>query len=126
MLDGMKTLRKRGLLRTGVLLLLASLVLTAAPAGEDPGETLEIIRRVISERGEYDLAERQLEAFIEGNRGAPSAAEALVLLGYCLDKQKKNADAVAAYARVVDEYPTAPAQLHVSTANPIHSTSSPK
>ncbi len=111
MFEFTKILRGRTRQSATLLFLLFFLAAGPARAAEDTAETLEIIRRVISERGEYDLAERQLNAFIEENRGKPTAAEALVLLGYCQDKQKKNTDAVASYSRVLSEYPGAPAQL---------------
>ena len=101
--------------RTGVMIGLAAfffaLAVPSATAGEDAAEKLDVIRRIISERGEYDLAERQLRSFVEEYRGKPPMAEALVLLGYCLDKQKKNAEAAAAYSRVAGDFPGAPAQL---------------
>ncbi len=102
----------------GVVRILLVLLVLAGPAlsGEEPSERLDIIRRVISERGEYDLAERQLREFIEEYRGRPVAAEALVLLGYCQDKQKKNVDAAASYSRVLSEYPNAPAALRADAS----------
>lgn len=97
--------------------LLVFLMVGSLPyAGEEASEKLDVIRRVIGERGEYDLAERQLRAFIDEYRGRPAAAEALVLLGYCQDKQKKNTEAAAAYSRVLEEYPNAPAQLRSDAA----------
>ncbi len=95
------------------ILLALCLVLAAGlgMAGESPSERLDIIRRVISERGEYDLAERQLQLFINELRERPIAAEALVLLGYCQDKQKKNQEAAASYLKAVKDYPDAPAPL---------------
>ncbi len=85
-------------------------------AGESPSEKLDLIRRVISERGEYDLAERQLRTFVDENKTKPIAAEGLVLLGYCQDKQRKNQDAAASYAKVVAEYPEAPAALRADAS----------
>ncbi len=85
-------------------------------AGEDATEKLDVIRRVLSERGEFDLAERQLQSFIQDYRGNPVAAGALALLGYCQDKQKKNNEAAASYLRVLDEYPGAPAPLRADAA----------
>ncbi|MCD7896829.1 MAG: tetratricopeptide repeat protein [Planctomycetaceae bacterium] len=103
--------------RPVVYILLALLVMAGqALSGEEPSERLDIIRRVISERGEYDLAERQLREFIDEYRGRPVAAEALVLLGYCQDKQKKNVDAAASYSRVLSEYPNAPAALRADAS----------
>ena len=103
----------------GAVVLIAALVLTAissAAAGEDPSARLDMIRRIVGERGEYDLAERQLLAFAEENRGRPAAAEALALLGYCQDRQRKNQEAAASYSRVLDEYPGAPATLKSDAA----------
>lgn len=104
----------------GVMLLLLMLLVFAmgalAAAGENPAEKLDTIRRIISERGEYDLAEGQLRPFIEQNRGRPVAAEALVLLGYCQDKQKKNEAAAESYSRVLAEYSDAPAALRADAA----------
>ena len=98
--------------RMCVLVLLAAIAAcSSVRAGEEASENLDVIRRVISERGEYDLAERSLKTFIEKNAGRPAAAEALVLLGYCQDKQKKNEEAAASYARMLTEYPGAPAPL---------------
>ncbi|MDR1534382.1 MAG: tetratricopeptide repeat protein [Planctomycetota bacterium] len=96
-----------------VLLAAVFLLLRPGPAGagEGPAERLDLIRRIVIERGEYDLAEIQLRGFVEENRSRPVAAEALVLLGYCQDKQKKNREAAAAYARVLEEHPEAPAAL---------------
>ncbi|MDR3078054.1 MAG: tetratricopeptide repeat protein, partial [Planctomycetota bacterium] len=97
----------------------ATLVLAAAvsaAAGEEPSARLDLIRRIVDERGEYDLAERQLRPFVEENRGRPAAAEALALLGYCQDKQHKNQEAAASYARVLEEYPQAPATLRSDVA----------
>ncbi len=101
--------------RAGRAIALAVAVVLAvagiAPAGEDATEKLDIIRRIISERGEYDLAERQLRTFVDEYRSRPAVAEALVLLGYCLDKQKKNSEAATAYSRVLSDFPAAPAAL---------------
>ncbi|MCD8141262.1 MAG: tetratricopeptide repeat protein [Planctomycetaceae bacterium] len=97
------------------LLLMASTI-PPALSGETAEEKLDVVRRVISERGEYDLAERQLKSFIEEYRGRPTAAEALVLLGYCQDKQRKNAEAAASYSRVLSEYPDAPQALKADAA----------
>ncbi len=85
-------------------------------AGEDAGEKLDVIRRIISERGEYDLAERQLRSFVDEYRTTPPAAEALVLLGYCLDKQRKNNEAATAYSRVISDFPGAPAALQADAS----------
>ncbi len=87
-----------------------------AAAGDTATEKLDLIRRIISERGEFDTAEQQLRSFIDENRGKPAAAEALVLLGYCQDKQKKNTEAAASYSRLLSEYPNAPAALRVDAS----------
>ncbi len=102
--------------RHALLALVWILTVSSARAGETAVEKLDLVRRVISERGEYDLAEKQLRAFIDENRGNPVAAEALVLLGYCQDKQKKNLDAAESYSRVTAEYPAAPEQLRADAS----------
>ncbi|MDR2390075.1 MAG: tetratricopeptide repeat protein, partial [Planctomycetota bacterium] len=61
-------------------------------------------------------AENQLRIFIEENRDRPIAAEALVLLGYCQDKQKKSGEAAASYSRALDEHPDAPADIRADAA----------
>lgn len=101
-----------------IVLLLAACLSTPSPAaaGEEAAEQLEIIRRVLGERGEYDIAEGQLRKFVDDYRTRPAAAEALVLLGYCLDKQKKNNEAAAAYSRMLSEHPNAPAPLRADAA----------
>ncbi|MDR1745321.1 MAG: tetratricopeptide repeat protein, partial [Planctomycetota bacterium] len=102
--------------RRALTVLVCILIASSAFAGETAVEKLDLIRRIISERGEYDLAERQLREFVEGNKGNPVAAEALALLGYCLDKQKKNLDAAETYSRVAAEYPAAPEQLRADAS----------
>ncbi|MDR1519937.1 MAG: tetratricopeptide repeat protein [Planctomycetota bacterium] len=105
--------------RAGILAVLAAFFATTHPcaalrAGEDAAERLEMIRRIVDERGEYDLAENQLRSFVEANRSRPIAADALMLLGYCQDRQRKSQEAAAAYVRVLDEHPAAPAALRVA------------
>lgn len=96
----------------------ACLIVTgsAATGGESATEKLDLIRRIISERGEFDLAERELKSFVDENKTIPQAAEALVLLGYCQDKLRKNNDAAISYSQMVDQYPAAPTQLRVDAA----------
>lgn len=99
----------------GLLVVLLTAAAVAA-AGEEMSEKLDNIRRIINERGEYDLAERQLRPLIDEYRTRPAAAEALVLLGYCLDKQDKNSEAASAYMRVLQDYPGAPAALRADAS----------
>ncbi len=98
------TILQKAPLRAFLPLLLWLTPAVVAVAGETPAEKLDLIRRIVSERGEYDLAERQLKTFIDENRDTPAAAEALVLLGYSQDKLKKNADAAASYRRLLDVF----------------------
>ncbi|MDR0361238.1 MAG: tetratricopeptide repeat protein, partial [Planctomycetota bacterium] len=89
---------------------------SAALSGELPSERLDRIRRIIGERGEYDLAASQLTAFIEEFGSRPAAAEALLLLGFCQDKLGKSQEAAGAYSRILSEYPNAPANLRADAA----------
>ncbi|MCC8181161.1 MAG: tetratricopeptide repeat protein, partial [Planctomycetes bacterium] len=119
MADTAIRLTNRRLVRLATLcmaLILAAGWLSCAFAAETPAERLDLIRRVISEHGEYDTAEAQLNAFITENQGRPITAEALVLLGYCQDKQRKNADAVTSYSRVLTEHQDAPNPLKADAA----------
>ncbi|MDR1613256.1 MAG: tetratricopeptide repeat protein [Planctomycetota bacterium] len=110
----------------GVALFLLSLyALSAHPvlAGESASAQLEQIRRLIGERGEYDLAESRLKVFVDEFRSLPAAAEALLLLGYCQDKlalnqnrPEKSQEAAASYSRVLNEYPNAPKNLRADAA----------
>ncbi|MDR3212027.1 MAG: tetratricopeptide repeat protein [Planctomycetota bacterium] len=93
------------------LLALAFLAVLPGRAGESAAVRLDTIRRIINERGEYDLAERQLKTFIGENPGRPASAEAILLLGYCQDKQRKNQEAAETYLRVTQEFPAAPDSL---------------
>lgn len=85
----------------------------------DPFESdvsLEDIRIAVGERREYAEAARRLSLFIEKNHGKPVVAEALVLLGYCHDKQKDNQLASEAYMRSLREYPNASEAVFVDAA----------
>lgn len=94
-------------------LLLAGAV---APAGDSATEKLDLIRRIINDRGEYDLAERQLKTFIDETKNTPQTAEALVILGHSQAHLGKNEDAAKSYSRMVEEFPGAPRQLRVDAA----------
>ena len=94
------------------VILAISLIFPAV--AEDAADKLLVIRKIMSERSEWDLAETQLNSFIKENQGNKLIADALLLLGYSQDKQKKDTLAISSYTRLIADFPNAEENLLIN------------
>jgi tetratricopeptide (TPR) repeat protein len=79
--------------------------LAASADSDAPGGALERAREA-SARGDHAGAVRILRAAVEASPGSPSRASLLLMLARELELSGDADGALAAYARLVDEYPT--------------------
>src|SRR5215831_12535605 len=87
------------------VLVLAALLLAAAPAQTDPiAEAVDALQK-----GDLQTAETTLRAELKTH---PQNADALGVLGVVLDQQKKYSEADAVYRRAVALMPRSPALLN--------------